>query len=130
MIEFASSSNLRRHHSLLHSERRSVPASEEVISGTSRPCDPTPGESELGFWEALCATTRVLHHRPSSLQVNCVAYRRLQCRLIRPVFTNVVVNNISSVAATTTNEWYVCRDLIISLIIVVFCMCDVVVLFI
>src|SRR6266540_6288300 len=41
----------------------------EQVSGTTRLCDPAPGEGELGFWEALRATARVHHHGSSSLQV-------------------------------------------------------------
>ena len=41
----------------------------EQVSGTVRLCDPAPGEDELGFWEALCATAQIRHHGSSSVQV-------------------------------------------------------------
>ena len=41
----------------------------EQVSGTTRLCDPAPGEGELGFGEALRATAHVQHHGSSSLQV-------------------------------------------------------------
>jgi hypothetical protein len=34
------------------------------------------------------------------------AYRRLHCRLLRPVYSNVVINNVTA-ATTSASEWYV-----------------------
>lgn len=50
----------------------------EQVSGTSRPCDPAPGEDELGFWEALRATAHIRHHGSSSIQVR-------RCRIPSPL---------------------------------------------
>jgi hypothetical protein len=36
-----------------------------------------------------------------------VAYRRLHRRMLRPVFSNVVINNITATTTTSANERYV-----------------------
>jgi hypothetical protein len=60
---------LRRHRSLPHPERRRASANGRVGLWNHSPLRSFTGEGELGFWEALCATARVLHHGSSSIQV-------------------------------------------------------------
>jgi hypothetical protein len=66
---FATSCCLRRLRSLLHPERRRAPANGRAGLRNHSPLRSYTGEGELGFWEALCATARVLHHGSSSFQV-------------------------------------------------------------
>jgi hypothetical protein len=60
------------------------------------------GESELGFWEAL--EFFITGHLSSKL--GGVVYRRLHRHLLRPVFSNIVINNVNA-ATTSSSEWYV-----------------------
>ena len=41
----------------------------EQVSGTTHSCDPVPREGESGFWEAPSATSHLLRHGSSSVQV-------------------------------------------------------------
>jgi hypothetical protein len=45
---------------------------------------------------------------------SCVANHRLRCCLLRPVFTNVVINNVTATLTATlyTNDHYVCHALV------------------
>jgi hypothetical protein len=68
----------------------------ELVSRTTR------------LWEALCTTARVLYHGSSSFQVGSAAYCCLQCHMLRPVFSNMVINNVTA-AISSANEWYMRR---------------------
>jgi hypothetical protein len=100
---------LRRLCSLPHPERRRAPANGRAGLRNHSPLRSCTGEGELGFWEALYATTRVLEffitgRLPS--KSGGTAYRRLHRRLLRPVFSNVVINNVTA-TTTSANERYV-----------------------
>jgi hypothetical protein len=68
-LGFDTSPYLRCLHSLLHPERRREPANGRAGLRNHSPLRSYTEEGKLGFWEALCATTRVLHHGSSSIQV-------------------------------------------------------------
>jgi hypothetical protein len=100
---------LCRHHSLPHPERQCAPANKRAGLQNHSSLQSCKREGELGFWEALCATARVLHYyRSSSIQSDGAAHRRLYRRLLRSVFSNVVINNVT-VATTSASERYVRR---------------------
>jgi hypothetical protein len=66
---FATSRCLRRLRSLPHLERRRAPTNERAGLRNHSPLRSCTGKGELGFWKALCATARVLHHGSPSFQV-------------------------------------------------------------
>ena len=68
-LGFATSRSLRRHRTLLHPERRRPPANGREGLRNHSPLRSCTGEGELGFWEALRATARCLHHGSSTQQV-------------------------------------------------------------
>lgn len=98
---FASTRYLHCHRSLFHPKRSCTREQE------SRSPEPLilvilhQKRANLVFGKHYAA--QVCHHGPSSFQVGGITYRCLQHRPLRPVFTNIAVNNIASIAATTTS---------------------------
>ena len=75
-------------------------------ASTTKPIQVAPGS-----WAAETACFFITARLPS--KSGSVAARRLQRRLLRPVFANVVVNNIGAASATATSsttDRYVLRD--------------------
>jgi hypothetical protein len=92
-LVFATSRCLCRLRSLLHPKRQRAPTNGRASLRNHSPLWSCTGEGQLGFWEALCTIVQVLHRH-----------------LLRPVFSNIVINNII-VATSSANEWYVLKEI-------------------
>ena len=85
----------------------------EQVSGTTRLCDPVRERANKVFGKrsARLLAFFITGRLPS--KSGGAAYRRLRRQLLRPVFANFVVNNVTAATATansSTTDQYVRRD--------------------
>jgi small-conductance mechanosensitive channel len=88
------------------------------VSGTTRLCDPIRERANYVFGKRSARLLKVFITGRLPSKSDGAAYRRLHRRLLRPVFSNVVINNVTA-TTTSANERYV-RSTVVCLFIM-FC---------
>jgi hypothetical protein len=78
----------------------------EQVSGTTRLCDPVRERANYVFEKRSARLLEFFITGRLASKSGGVAYRRLHRRLLRSVFSNVVINNITAMT-TSANEQYV-----------------------
>jgi hypothetical protein len=90
----------------------------EQVSGTTRLCDPVRERTNLVFGKRSARLLKLFITGRLPSKSGGTAYRRLHRHLLRPVYSNVVINNVTA-TTTSANERYV-RSTVVRLFIM-FC---------